>query len=369
MNLKEILAPSVSNQEYLERYDYLHRKVYAAPAFDFDSVTTHMYSAPEGFYTADHCLVKDEQNWHLFYITGETKNFEKWAEAYYIKGDKEAYKKYQYELGDGHAMGATLNNLKFKNIILSQPQGEFDSSTRGNTHIVKYKDHWVALYQVRGPEGAAICVARSTDLNDWVPDQGNPAFGPPKWANQTYQCKDVHVVPWKGGYLVYYVVMGLDNLQTTCLKVTTDFEEFHEIGPVLKVPNMARGTRGIESQCVFERNGLWHLFFGWGIYGVWHVVSNRPDTFTGVDLNGVSGTKDVLDYGMYAFAPFHAAEIINHQGDWFVTTTKKEELRRRDCENGILKYRRTLADELRLTHGLYKSNLKWDEDYPICVKP
>lgn len=369
MDMKQLFAPTVSNREYLERYDVLHRQVYASPPFDFATVTTHMYSPPPGYYTADHCLVHDGSMWHLYYVTGETKNFEKWAEAYYIKGDREAYKTYQYEVGDGHAAGASVDSLEFKNIILTEPQGEFDSSTRGNVHIVRHRDHWVALYQIRGPEGAAICAARSNNLYDWVPDRRNPVFLPPAWANPMYQCKDVHIVPWQGVYLVYYIVMGRDNLQTICLKVTENFEQFHEVGPVIKVPNMARGTRGIESPCIFERNGLWHLFFGWGINGVWHVVSDRPNTFVGVDMNGMTGSEDELDYGIYAFAPFHAAEIVEHQGEWFLTTTIKEELRRQDCDKGILKYRRTLGDELRLTHGLFKSDIRWDQDRPVCVKP
>lgn len=368
MSLKEILAPAISNKEYTERHRALHKQVFAAPPFDFDAVTSPMFRAPEGYYTADHCLVHDESNWHLFYVTGEIKNFEIWAEAYKNQ-DVETYKKYQYEIGDGHAVGKSLEEMRFRNIILTEPQGTFDTSTRGNVHIVRHKDHWVALYQVRGPEGRMICVARSTDLYDWVPDRRNPAFGPPSWANPVDQCKDLHIVPWKGVYLVYYITLGRDNLQTIALKVTEDFEQFTEIGPVFKGTYMLRGTRGIESPCIVERNGLWHLFFGWGIQGVWHVISNRPDTFVGVDLSGWSGSQEKVDCGMYTYAPFHAAEIMLHKGEWFLTTTKKEELRRRDCENRVLKFRTTLEDELRLTHGIYKSRIEWDEDYPVCLKP
>jgi len=72
---------------------------------------------------------------------------------------------------------------------------------------------------------------------------------------------------------------------------------------------------------------------------------------------------------MYAFAPFHAAEIMTHDGEWFATTTIKEELRRKDCENRILKYRGTLEDEMKLTHGIYMSRMVWDQDYPVCHKP
>lgn len=367
LELKEALAPTISNQEYLERYSILHRKVYASPPFEFDAVTAHIYSPPSGYHAADHCLVYDEENWHLYYITGITNEFDRWKKAS-LNNDKEANIKYLYEVGDGHASGKTLETLEFKNHILDKPEGKYALSTQCNLHAVRFKDHWVGLYQIRGPEGFSIGAARSADLANWVPDKDNPAFGIPQWANKAY-CKDVHILPWKGIFLIYYIVMGLDNLQAIGLKITADFEHYQDIGPVFKVPQMARGTRGIESPCVFERNGLWHLFFGWGIYGAWHVVSSRPDSFLGVDLNGVSGTTDALDYGAYVFAPFHAAEIVNHQGEWFLTTTKKEELRRQDCENRILKYRSTYEDESRLSHGIYKSNIQWDQDYPICMKP
>lgn len=370
MNKSEILAPAITIKEYLERYDYLHRKVYSTPEPEFDSVTTHIYKAPDKFYTADHCLVHDNGKWHLFYVTGEIENCEKWKEAY-EKLDLEALKKYQIEPGDGHAVGDDLNSLEYKGLVLDDQIGDFDISTRGNSHIVRYKDHWVALYQARGIEGASICAARSDDLYNWIKDKKNPAFTAPDWAYKTGQCKDVHIVPWKGAYLVYYITQALDGLQTLALKITEDFEKFEEVGPVFKGPSMARGTRGLESPCIHERDGMWHLFIGWGIYGVWHVVSMRPDTFTGAEFYNLPAQKNQkpLDYGVYAFAPFHAAEIVNHNGEWFATTTIKEELRRRDCDSRILKYRGSLEDELKLTHGLYMSRISWDNDFPVCMKP
>lgn len=370
MDLKKLLAPSISNDEFTARYNVLHRQVYAAPPFDFDSTTSKVYTAPEGYYVVDHCIVHDGDNWHFYYVTGEHKNYEKWAEAYYNKvTDPEVFKKYQYEIGDGHAVGKTMEDLHFKNIILTKPQGNFDIHTRGNTHIVKYKDHWVALYQVRGPEGHKICTARSKDLYEWVPDAKNPSFGPPEWAYQGGQCKDVHITPWKGVFLVYYLVEGQDSMQTVAMKVTEDFEHYVEIGPVFKGPNMARGTRGMETPTVFERNGLWHLFYGWGIYGVWHAVSNRPDTFVGSDMSGWSGSQDRLQHGTYAVGCYHAIEIIEHEGEWFLTTTKREELRRTDMENRVLKFRSSVEDEHRITHGLFKSKIVWDGDYPTFMKP
>lgn len=367
MSIKEILAPTLSGKQYTERFRALHKQVYASPPFEFDAVASHIYSPPPEYHAADHCLVHDGNQWHLYYITGITKEFDNWKLAR-LNNDREANVKYLFEVGDGHAVGDTLEQLKFVNHVLANPRGKYALSTQCNLHVVRFQDHWVGLYQIRGPEGFSIGAARSTDLYDWIPDPDNPAFGIPKWAHQSF-CKDVHIFPWKGAFLVYYIVTGVDNLQAVGLQVTADFRHYVDIGPVYKVPLMARGTRGIESPCVFERNGIWHLFFGWGMYGAWHVVSNRPDSFHGVDPGNGSDTAELLDYGAYAFAPFHAAEIVHHQDEWFVTTTKKEQLRRQDCENRVLKYRGTYEDEFRLSHGIYMSRLRWEGDYPICVKP
>lgn len=179
MDLKQTLAPTITNEEFSQRYSVLHKRVYASPPFEFDAVTSKMYDIPDGFYGVDHCLVHDGENWHLYYVTGEIKNYLEWSKAYYGDQNKEAFKKVQYEIGDGHAVGKSLEHLEFKNIILTEIQGSYDTFTRGNVHIVRYKDHWVALYQIRGSEGHGICTARSADLYNWVPDKGNPTFGPP----------------------------------------------------------------------------------------------------------------------------------------------------------------------------------------------
>lgn len=111
------------------------------------------------------------------------------------------------------------------------------------------------------------------------------------------------------------------------------------------------------------------MFFGWGIYGVWHVISNRPDSFIGLGSMGGLQTQPHMDYGIYSVGCFHAPEIICWDENWYMTSTKKEELRRQDCRNGILKYRATVEDERRLTCGLYLSKILWDKDYPVFVKP
>ncbi len=179
-HLKRILAPAISNEEFALRHNALHRSVFAAPPFDFDAVTAQMYKAPEGYYTADHCLVHDGGNWHLFYVTGEIKNFEIWAKAYKNQ-DVETYKKFQYEIGDGHASGKTLEDLKFNNIVLTTPQGNFDTSTRGNLHIVRPERKRVsgsgcvidtATAQASAPllwgTGTELAVAGSGDGAGWA---------------------------------------------------------------------------------------------------------------------------------------------------------------------------------------------------------
>jgi hypothetical protein len=127
---------------------------------------------------------------------------------------------------------------------------------------------------------------------------------------------------------------------------------------------MLRGTMGIESPAVVQREGLWHLFFTHGP-GLWHCVSPTPMQFV-----HSRGTTFNVGTGCYLIGPFHACEIVRDTvGEWWLTTDRKEETRRLNREAGRLCYRGTYADEKTLEEGLYLSRIAWDGDQPRLVCP
>ena len=171
------------------------------------------------------------------------------------------------------------------------------------------------------------------------------------------------VVRRPGGlYLIYFKSRAKDGQVAVGLNVTRDFRTFVEMGPVFVSPPMLRGTIGLESPCVVEHNGMWHLFFTLGP-GTWHAVSNRPGGF----LRGSSYWR--VGTGSYLLGRFHAGEVFSHEGRWYLSTTRKEQSRLENRQAGRLCYRGTYEDEVVLEEGVYLSEIQWDGDQPLLTKP
>lgn len=219
------------------------------------------------------------------------------------------------------------------------------------------------LYDVRGDRGSLMSLAWSKDLYNWKLDSGNPYLSAPSWASAGSTCKDPHVMLVDGVYLVYYITMDQEGYCCVALLSTTDWRCFSDEGCVFRSAPMLRGTMGIESPCVILRNGLWHLFITYGP-GLWHSVSQNPKKF----IYKRKGEWNV-GTGFYYMGPFHATEIIEYKGDWWMTTDRKEETRRLNRINGILRYRGSYEDEKTLEEGIYLSSIIWDGDQPILNKP
>jgi hypothetical protein len=177
-------------------------------------------------------------------------------------------------------------------------------------------------------------------------------------------CKSAHTIrhPTEQYYLIYYNLTLNDGATCVALLSTQDFKIFHDHGPVMKMPPQLRGTQGCESPCVIYRNGIWHLFFGSGT-GMWHAVSNRPDTFM-----GGQGFRTVSVGGSYMLGPYHAAVVFQHGDRYFLSTTRKEYQRRLNREAGVLKFRGSAADEASLLAGLFLCAVEWKGDQPILRK-
>jgi len=353
-------------EEFEERFVVLHKQLFASTDFAFDDVTTHVFYPPAGMYQVDHSIVHDGERFHLFYCTGDMTNTEEWIRRRRA-GDLDGANEVCVEPGNGHAVGGTLSDLEFQENVFHPPQGRFDMMSRSVCSVFRCGDRWGMLYVVRGEMDGrpftGMSLAWSDDLADWELDRGNPCLGPPHWASAENTCKDPHVMMMDGIYLIYYIVMGQDGYCTLALATTTDWKSFHDEGPVFRAAPMLRGTMGVESPVVAQRNGIWHLFFTHGP-GLWHAVSRNPRSF-------VSSREAVWDVGtgIYYVGPFHATEVIEHRGQWWLTTDRKEESRRLNRVAGRLAYRGSYEDEKVLEEGIYLSRIRWEGDQPILVKP
>lgn len=337
--------------------------MWQSDSFEFDEVTQHVFAPPPGMYQVDHSFIHDGRNWHLIYLTGDMRLSEAWN-ACRRAGDFEAANKVCVEPGNGHAAGRSIFDLKFVENIFFSPQGKFDLMSRGVCSVFRFGNRYGMLYDVRGDLGECMSLAWSNDLHRWELEPRNPVLRPPVWANRFGSFKDPHVMFYHGTYLIYAVAWDRAGHPCVVLMTTRDWRTFDDHGPVFRMTPSMRGTFGIESPCVVCRDGMWHLFFTHGP-GLWHAVSPSPTAF----LEGPGGDATRVARGAYYIGPFHATEVIEDGGDWWLTTDRKEHTRRLNRQRGKLCYRGSYDDEKTLEEGLYVSRLKWDGDRPVLEKP
>ena len=364
MALDPLFGVTVSDEAFGERFLALHKQLFASTEQEFNDVTTHIYTPPKGLFQVDHSFFHDGANWHFFYVTGDMTLSDIHTAAM-AKADWETASKNTVEPGIGHAVGKTLFELEYKEMIKPPMQGDYDYITRSNGWVFRYGGRYGMIYGVRGKEGVVgFSLMWSDDLETWTPGDDNPIFGPPDWAPQGTTCKDVHVIEHEGRFLLYYITGDHDGYCCIALKSTQDWAQFDDHGVVFRSAPMMRGTLGIESPLVIHRDGLWHLFFTYGI-GLWHAVSPSPQSFVRARKHSFN-----VGSGFYLLGAFHATELVqDSDGNWWLTTDRKEETRALNRKAGRLCYRGSYEDEKTLEEGLYLSRIRWEGDQPILEKP
>lgn len=327
------------------RHRRLVKQTQGTEPFEFDAVMELAYSPPPGLMFIDNCIVEHDGKLWNFHITGRPEDLER---------SDPRIRKLKYEF-TGYATGTSLFDFQYQGLVLNTPQGEWDAIATGiPVNITRSGDGFVAVYTGVGLKGTKNGVAFSKNLLDWEPHPNNPVLPPPPWANYYDACKDSHILRHDGKYLVYYRVDIKDGNQAIALAVTDDWQSFEFRDPVWTAPGGMRGTSGIESTCVVERDGLFHLFYCCGP-GTWHAVSDNPYRWLG-------------GKGQYLMGPFVAAEVFQWNGEWWFSSTKKEELRRIDRLKGISNHA-TVDDERRNLAGMYLAHIRWEGDFPVLEKP
>jgi len=94
-------------------------------------VATHIYAPPEGTYQVDHSFYYDGRQWHLFYVTGDLTRSDAYSHCM-AAGDWEGAASNCVEPGIGHAVGPSLFDLQYAEIIKPPVQGDHDLITRSN---------------------------------------------------------------------------------------------------------------------------------------------------------------------------------------------------------------------------------------------
>ena len=339
-------APPADERSLAGRLARLKRQANGREPFVFDEVMELAYRPGPGLMFIDNTFVEHDGRLWNFHIVGSPEDLEKADPRIRKLG-------YEYT---GYAVGAGLFDLEYRGLILSTPQGEWDCVATGvPVNIHPYADGFACVTTGVGMQGTRCGVAFSTDLLDWRYHERNPVLPPPAWAEPYGACKDSHILRIGDTYYIYYIVTARIGYSAIALATTTDWDHF-ELAPepVFLFPAGLRGTGGCESPCVLERDGVFHLFFCNGP-GTWHTISDRPDRFPGTN-------------GIYLVGPFVAAEVFRWNGRWWLSSTRKEDLRRKDRLRGI-SHHGDVDDERRNLAGMYVAEVTWDGDFPVLSRP
>ena len=324
----------------------LYRQAQGCEPFVFDEVMSNVYIPPNEPFI-DHCFVEYEGKLHCFHVVGHPDMMGK---------TDPRITKLAYEW-TGHAAGSGLSDLQYQGRILDKVLGDWNVIATGLCpHIVPFEGRFAAVYYAVGMSGTRLCTAFSEDLVNWQQHPDNPLLAPPAWAKEYGTCKDPHVLARDDGtYLVYFCVAPKTGGGAIAVASTKDFEHFtHYEKPVIAMPAFIRGTGGVESPCVVEREGLFHLFVCGG-EGLMHMISDDPINWD-------------MSRGIYRVGPFLACEVFEWNGEWWLTSTKKEELRRQDRLKGI-SHHGDYEDEIRNLEGMFLSHVRWRGDFPVLEKP
>lgn len=316
----------------------------------------YVFDIPSG-YVNDHCLIRGSDGlWHLYFIEGTVSN-----EIWYRDSN---------QIVIGHATSPDLLNWKHLEpaLRLGSP-GALDAGHVTAPYVIEFNGQYYMYYV--GKEagvgyfaGEHMMLAISNDLYTWQRHFTSPIMAPDTaWASYypkgylggsggPVSCRDAHVIAHpEYGWILYYVARLKANpsrpsadQEYSCVAAATSPDRTHwtDRGPVL-----IRKTTGTEeftyahpeSPCVFQRDGLWYLFWKGG-NGTRYVISNNP-----LDFN---------DRSEYFLATSHASEIFDWQGKWYITS----------CSRNINDITHSFSDR---TRGLFLAGIEWVGRYPKVV--
>lgn len=325
----------------------LKKQTHGSEPHTFDDVMELVYLPEEGqTMFIDNSMVELDGKLWVYHIIGRPEDLER---------HDPRIRKLGYEFC-GYATGTTLFDLQYQGQVPYSPPKDWEAiATWCPANVIPFGDQFISVYTAVGIEGTRIGAAFSKNLLDWEPHPNNPLIAPPSWAQTYGPCKDVHVLRQGDNYLIYYSVKSLDGYSAIALAETKDFQTFkYADQPVFKDSYSIRGTTGIESSCIVERNGVYHLFYCTGP-GTWHSISDNPYTWS-------------PDNGKYLVGPFVAAEMFLWNNEWWFSSTKKEELRRLDRIKGI-SHHGDVEDERRNLAGMFLAHVRWEGNFPTLEKP
>ncbi len=261
----------------------------------------HGKFAEPGGTVIDHCLIKKDGLFHLFYIRGKAATH--WPES--------------PTRNFGHATSKDLLNWETHEPVIQSPEKGWDEYQVWAPHIVKHNGEYYMLYTgVSYPCCQCIGLAKSKDLFNWKRIGDGPVITPGEWgiwrSDGGADCRDPSMLKVGDTYYCYYTavrkVEGADPPHEFCVGISSSKdlinwkdEGFARLETSLKTPP--------ESPFAVEKDGKFYLFYTSYKYGTVVAVSDHP----------AKGWKDLPEDKLVTMAGISASEVLKDGDDWYIS--------------------------------------------------
>lgn len=248
----------------------------------------------------DHCFVKKDGRYHLFYIRG-------------VRHKDTPKKSIGIDQWIGHASTDDFHRWEIHEPLTQE----------GAPSVIEKDGVWYLFYNKDkySDPFRPIRVATSTDLFHWKNHDKNPVYEPSEkfyhYTPALPHCRDFHV--FREGDWFYLLFTGLtkDGLGCIGLVRSHNLYDWEDLGPLFVLDHSTRkyarcwwsGYGNPESPFLFKKNGWWHLFFtdnSWAqMYHLWSKDMTKGWTWE-------HGQKLIVNNGGYD-SPSAASEIIERE--------------------------------------------------------
>ena len=224
-----------------------------------------------GRYFNDHCLILEDDTWHLFSIVG---NAEPVPESTGFPPN---------ETSIAHATSGDLRNWVVHPDILSRTGKWPEEGCVFAPNVIEHEGTYYMLYTSTDARRIQrLNLATSTNLFDWTRYEGNPVIVPSAhwsdWPDFTVHepdpdesfggCRDPHILRLDDGRFVAYWVSRLrpdkfgEGTVGVAASISQDLVHWQEVGPVYWRKQFHRPlTLEVESPEVIRKDGKYWLFF------------------------------------------------------------------------------------------------------------
>jgi len=251
------------------------------------------------WYTNDHTFVRGKDGvWHAYGIIGHHP-VRPWG------GETKFF----------HITAGSLRQEKWEDHDYALTAKEGVERVLWAPYVRQDKDQFYMFYNIGNMQKDApnyaswgqLCMATSTDLNNWQRHPLNPLFSDPGHARDSY------VMKYNGKYYYYYCRTYNEVDHRSVVAVRTGPDMMHWSGPkVVHVEPYGLDWGGdTESPFVVQRKGLFYLF-------ICRAITNYNQT----DVYWSADPENFPKENLVCTLPVHAAEVVYDEKEgWFISNT------------------------------------------------